>query len=1000
MKNNYNRKLFALFILIIFLTGFVFSYEPSFQLNGAIFGKWSKDLEEAKDLAIQNNTFVVIFVGSSGCGACDTAMNKVYNTKYFYDWSKDNKVPLVYANYKNTSRDGTYNYVKKTYLNGSVPKFPVIVFINPQNNTKIKSVYLSNKTFNYFLGLVNSLEWDFPDEGVFGGFDGDIPLEEVCVLAPEVCNGFDDDCDEQIDEGLEFSNYYIDFDGDGFGAGDPISSCSPNSGDYVVNGNDCDDSKSSVYPGAYEICDELDNDCGGEVDETFNCVKGSVNFMANYSYEIRRVNDCNGNVPSNAVPNYPDGKYAEKWNGSKWITLSNDTYFYKESNTDCTYSCIENYFYKDGNCHPYSCIKIDINYLTATICPNDNQDIIEDYIEDYLVSDCTQERKCEYTCNEGYNLSINPSNRTRFCSPHIYSCIGEFENANLFKGDGSNLTQDTISVLSDINTSNKCEYHCTKNFVLNDENKCILNPFQCIQTELIDSNAVVYADDNVDLVEDTNSVLVDSNTSAKCEYHCKKGYHKGFGVDENKCVLNNYFCEGEIDLNAIPCVDWNKDLDQNTTNTLGVRCNTSKKCVWICQSGFERGLGEDINKCVPKGVYSCTGLIDTNSAEIILGDDENLTLFDNLINTIVFEDTPMKCEWKCKEGYQLIDINGIGYNCVEKSKEKFKCIGIIDSNAIIYDNDDSGLTQDTNSLLSITNTQRKCEYHCRQGYYLSIYEGESICLPLKYNCIGTIPNGVIYIGDDYGLSQDTNVLLTESNTSKKCEYHCAVSYKKEGNVCVPLNLSTAVCGNAERGFVPDESFPSSFTLCEKGIPSNKSPSLSQEIGSITSWVCVDDVNVECFASRVSSKYVEVPEEEKITNSIIKATAKMDDGGKIKLTLKCEKTAVVQITVKDYLSKEEYKINQKNVDCPVSEDDFVIELESIPSEEKTFDIKVALIDEKDCGNCELTYYMNYIPSEEKKEDNLLGFIIIGVMVLILIIGVGVYLIIKKNKQFDN
>ena len=114
--------------------------------------------------------------------------------------------------------------------------------------------------------------------------------------------------------------------------------------------------------------------------------------------------------------------------------------------------------------------------------------------------------------------------------------------------------------------------------------------------------------------------------------------------------------------------------------------------------------------------------MDTSSAQIIEGDDENLSLFDNLINTLVFENTPMKCEWVCKEGYQLVEAQGVGYKCVEKSKDAFQCVGRIDSNAIMYENDDVDLTQDTNRVLSTSNTQRKCEYHCRAGYYLSVVQ--------------------------------------------------------------------------------------------------------------------------------------------------------------------------------------------------------------------------------------------------------------------------------------
>ena len=36
---------------------------------------------------------------------------------------------------------------------------------------------------------------------------------------------------------------------------------------YVDNGSDCDDAHSQKYPGADEICDQLDNNCNGDIDE-------------------------------------------------------------------------------------------------------------------------------------------------------------------------------------------------------------------------------------------------------------------------------------------------------------------------------------------------------------------------------------------------------------------------------------------------------------------------------------------------------------------------------------------------------------------------------------------------------------------------------------------------------------------------------------------------------------------------------------------------------------
>ena len=84
--------------------------------------------------------------------------------------------------------------------------------------------------------------------------------------AQEVCNGFDDDCDGQIDEGV-LSTFYADADGDGFGdPGVSEQACDAPQG-YVADNTDCDDSNAEINPSAEEVCNQIDDNCNGEVDE-------------------------------------------------------------------------------------------------------------------------------------------------------------------------------------------------------------------------------------------------------------------------------------------------------------------------------------------------------------------------------------------------------------------------------------------------------------------------------------------------------------------------------------------------------------------------------------------------------------------------------------------------------------------------------------------------------------------------------------------------------------
>ncbi|MFK7773192.1 MAG: MopE-related protein, partial [Saprospiraceae bacterium] len=150
---------------------------------------------------------------------------------------------------------------------------------------------------------------DADNDGFYNYEDCDDNNELINPDSPEACDNIDNNCNGEIDEDLPLNAYFIDADEDGFGSIDSLieicSDMAPTG--YAGNANDCDDTNPMIHPNAMEVCDSIDNNCSGMIDDgipyyTYYFDEDEDGFGSPDSL----METCNENLPTGYVDNNLD----------------------------------------------------------------------------------------------------------------------------------------------------------------------------------------------------------------------------------------------------------------------------------------------------------------------------------------------------------------------------------------------------------------------------------------------------------------------------------------------------------------------------------------------------------------------------------------------------------------------------------------------------------------------------------------------------------------------
>jgi len=240
-----------------------------------------------------------------------------------------------------------------------------------------------------------------------------------------ICDGLDNDCDGQVDENCDQDN-------DGYCRADFTRVGNPAVCPLV--GADCNDNDATINPGATEVCDGVDNNCSGTIDI------GAVDANT-YYVDCDGDNYAGGSANSQQACSTPANSLAQSFCGSgtsaRWVTLAPTG-----SNVDC----------QDQN---------------ANVRPNQTS-----YFATPMTNPPTAQRNYDYDCNgvnerrwtNSFVSTTAPCPDTGWATFPVGICLGNVAPSSESEGwteiapsCGSSTELYTYCTYSRIGTTNSCE---------------------------------------------------------------------------------------------------------------------------------------------------------------------------------------------------------------------------------------------------------------------------------------------------------------------------------------------------------------------------------------------------------------------------------------------------------------------------------------------------------------------------------------------------------------